>query len=76
MDLPNASDLLKKAEEMAGGTAGDMAKDKVTDISAPEIAKLEALADSVGLGSLVENAVNAVEEKVGMDLDGDKDIAK
>ena len=72
----NIDDMTNEVKNIAGGAVGDMVKEKATEISAPEIAKLEELADSVGLGSLVKSAVEAVEGKVGIDLDGDKNIGQ
>jgi hypothetical protein len=47
--------------------------DKINDVTGDAIDKVEAVADKIGLGGVLDNVVNAAEDKIGLDIDGDGD---
>lgn len=49
----------------------DAFEDKVNDVTAGIIDKVENMADTVGMGDMLNSVVEKVEDAVGLDLDGD-----
>jgi hypothetical protein len=69
--------LKDEAQALEGSpVAKEVVGNVVDSMTASKIAEVKAKANEFGLGSMVDNLVNAAEEKIGMDLDGDKDIGK
>jgi hypothetical protein len=68
-----AGDLVEKAGDAAAQVPGVA---QVTDVVQDVVAGAQAHAEKVGLGDMAENVINAVENKVKVDLDGDADVGE
>jgi hypothetical protein len=74
MDL---GDTLKGMADGAVENVQDAVKDgvvdKINDVTGAAIDSVEAIADKVGLGDMLDSVVNKVEDSVNLDIDGDGD---
>jgi hypothetical protein len=73
-------DINDTLKDMAGDLSenvSDMVKegvvDKINDVTGEAIDKVEAVADKVGLGDMLDGVVDKAEDTIGMDIDGDGD---
>lgn len=76
MDIPDVGDITEEAKKLADTTVGEGLIEKAKDIVDDKVAEVEKIADERGLGGVFDKVENMIEEKTGMDIDGDGDIAK
>jgi hypothetical protein len=76
VNIPNVGDLGGGVGDAVSNVAEKVTKGAITDVVDGAVNKLENAAEAVGLGAVAEKVVNAVESKIGIDIDGDKDVAK
>ena len=76
MDLTNiagAGDIVDSLKDKVTDAVTENIGEKVADMVQGPVDAVEAMADKVGLGEVFDKAVDAVEDKIGVDVDGDGD---
>jgi len=78
VDIPdiNTDAMKAEAEALAKNPIAEGVMGMVGNAAHEKVAELEKMADEKGLGGIMNTIVNLAEDKVGMDIDGDGDIAK
>lgn len=76
MDIPDVGGIADEAKKLADSQVGEALIEKAKDVLEDKVAEVKEMADKKGLGVAVDAVVNIAEEKTGVDIDGDGDVAK
>ena len=73
MDINNMKDDAKK---FADSEIGKQVIGGAEHLAHEKIAEVRKMADTKGLGDMLDGVINMAEQKTGMDIDGDGDTGK
>ena len=83
MDMPDMSSIgndaaaiAAKAKALTDSVMGQEVVGKVKDVAHEKLDEIKKVAESKGLGGMFSTAENMLEDKMGVDLDGDGDTGK
>jgi hypothetical protein len=72
MDIPNIGDMGDKLKDAKDAVLSGDLMDKVADLAQDQVDKVEALADEKGFGATFDKVVDTIEDKTGLDIDGEE----
>ena len=76
MDIEKIVDGAQKVAQNRGGVQNVPSVAQAVGAAQGVVKQVKAKADAAGLGGAFDQLANAAEQKLGMDLDGDKGVIK